>query len=152
MSMHHRKNWFNCFFVVVLLAVFQSCAFAADNGPTGVWKTYNADGNATSLTKITINNDELQGVVQKVLPVNGRVVKTCENCQGENQGKPLVGMTVAWGFHSSGNGQWTGGNVLEVRTGKVRPANLTVSPDGNTINVTVSSGPFTRTVQWVREQ
>lgn len=150
--MHHSKNWFNYFFVVVLLAVFQSCAFAAVS-PTGIWKTYNADGNPTSLTKISVNSGELRGVVQKVLAIkDGHVVETCDNCQGENQGKPLVGMTIAWGFHQMGDGQWTGGNILEVRTGKVRPAKITVSPDGNTMNVTVSSGPFTRTVQWVREQ
>lgn len=143
------KQWLQwSFFSMFLYCFIQGQAYAAT--ADGVWQTFNADNVPTSLTRISTDGGQLTGTIEKVLPINGVVKETCDKCSGDRAGKPLVGMTIAWGFQDAGNGKWTNGHVLEVRTGKIRDASIQVSPDGQTLDLTASAGILSRTVQWTK--
>lgn len=127
-----------------------SMAFAAPTSPVGTWKTINAQGVARSLVQIDVNNGVVSGRVVKILVPGKGQDAVCVNCTGSNKDKPIVGMTVIWGQKDAGNGAWEGGNIMDIETGKVHPCYFQLSPNGKSMNVTIKSGLFSRTLTWPR--
>ena len=137
---------------VVLLAILGfTMAYAGDERIEGVWVTPDAKtGQPTSEIKIKVNDGELTGKIVKLYPnAQGETQSVCANCTGSLKDKPLMGMTVLWGFIKNG-ATWTGGEVLAPKTGKMYGAELTPSSDGQTLTVKFKVGLFGSTQAWTR--
>jgi uncharacterized protein (DUF2147 family) len=117
-----------------ILAAFVGLANAAM--PVGVWKTIDdKTGKERSIVRISEVNGELQGVVEQLFDLPGDDPKhLCKDCKGERKDKPIVGMTILWGLKQHGN-EWSGGEILDPKNGKIYRCKMTLSEDGRTLNV-----------------
>ena len=43
---------------------------------------------------------------------------TCQNCEGENKDKPILGLDILTGLEKNGD-EWSGGEILDPRNGKI---------------------------------
>jgi len=117
--------------------VFASLAgLAIAATPVGVWKTIDDEtGKERSIVRIAEVNGELQGVVEQIFDQPGDDPKhLCDKCKGERKDKPIVGMTILWGLKQHGR-EWSGGEILDPKKGKIYRCKLTPSEDGRQLNV-----------------
>lgn len=123
-------------------------AAAANSSPVGYWQTMQEGSNQpNSIVRITENNNTLQGKVVK-LYTNPDAV--CDQCAGDMHNQPVMGATVLWGFSQLQNGGWSEGNILAIKRGKVFPASLALSGDGQTLEVNVKAGFGNHAQTWQR--
>lgn len=142
---------FTQFFSVLCLAFFTLSVYAAS--PMGNWKTIDdKTGQAKSIVKISGSPGNLQARVVKLFP---GALTVCSACPGNQQGKPIMGMTVMWGLRQNPNNpnEWTGGSIMDPKTGKIYRAMLTVSPDGRSMVVRgyIGVSLFGRSQTWYRQ-
>lgn len=137
----------------LMLAGVAGLALAAT--PVGVWKTIDDEtGKERSIVRITEMNGELQGVVEQIFDQPGDDPKhLCDKCKGDRKDKPIVGMTILWGLKHKGN-EWSGGEILDPKKGKIYRCKLTPSEDGQQLNVRgfIGVSLIGRTQTWHRHQ
>jgi uncharacterized protein (DUF2147 family) len=123
--------------------------------PVGVWRTIDDEtGKERSIIRITETNGELQGVVEQIRDFPGDDPKhLCDKCKGERKDKPIVGMTILWGLKQNGN-EWSGGEILDPKKGKIYRCKLTPSEDGKQLNVRgyIGISLIGRSQTWHRQQ
>ncbi len=115
-----------------LLQTFAISSFAAS--PVGNWKTIDdVTGNVKSIVNIRGSSD-LSGSVVKLFP---GALTVCSACQGSLRNKPILGMTIMEGLKQSPSNanEWTGGTIMDPKTGKTYRCTITVSADGKKLNV-----------------
>ncbi|HLF67015.1 MAG TPA: DUF2147 domain-containing protein [Gammaproteobacteria bacterium] len=131
--------------IIVLFSLFLSPSlFAANSQPAtdkidGLWEVrYDASDTPSSHIRITTQaNGEVIGVIEEAYPRPG--VKddspNCTKCTGENKDKPIKGLKVLWGMQPDGKNQWSGGHVLDAETGKIYSGKMTLTHDGNELDL-----------------
>jgi len=120
---------------------------AAFESPVGVWKTIDDEtGEAKSLVKIYERDGKLYGRVTKLFKNPNA---TCDECEGEDHGKPIVGMVILWGLEQDDD-EWSGGKIFDPKKGKTYNCKLWIE-DGE-LQVRGYVGPFHRTQTWHRVQ
>lgn len=134
--------------------LFATVVNAASTSPVGYWKTIDdVSGKPKSIVKITKNShQELAGQVVKIFPKPGESQnKLCEACTGDKHNKPIVGMVILTGLKFQGD-EWSGGEILDPKTGKVYKCTLKVASDGSTLSMHGYIGItlFGRTQTWIR--
>lgn len=128
-------------------------AVAANDTPVGTWKTIDdTTHQAKSLVQITESNGELQGKVVKILQSNEGPNPVCAKCSGERKNQPIEGMAILWGVSKNGD-VWDGGKILDPKSGKVYKVKLTVTDDGQKLDVHgyVGFALLGRTQIWERQ-
>ena len=92
----------------------------ASNAQTifGKWETRNEETNKVdSVIEIYEKNGKaFAKVVEIVDPARRNVA--CIYCEGENKGKPVLGLEILSGLEKD-NEEWSGGEILDPRNGKV---------------------------------
>jgi uncharacterized protein (DUF2147 family) len=140
--------------VATALMVAPNLAAAADS-PAGTWRSIDdKTKQARSIIKITEENGELKGVVEKLFDQPGDdPAHLCKECKGERKDKPIVGMTILWGLKKDGD-TWGGGEILDPHNGKIYRCKMTLSADGKSLNVRgfIGISLLGRTQAWWREQ
>jgi uncharacterized protein (DUF2147 family) len=117
----------------------------AFESPVGVWKTIDDEsGEAKSLVKIYERDGKLYGKVQKLFK---NPDATCDACEGDDYGKPIVGMTILWGLEQDDD-EWSGGKIFDPKKGKTYKCTLWL--DDGDLKVRGYVGPFHRTQTWHR--
>ena len=95
----------------------------ANSGIDGLWESFYLDTGARSAyICIQTKGGELHGKIVKNYPRRGENATVCDKCPGNKQGQPFVGLEVVWGFTDNGNGEWTGGHILDAENGDVYTA------------------------------
>ena len=95
--------------------------------PVGRWKTVDDEtGEVKSIVRVWEENGSLKGQVEELFDPEH---PTCENCTGENKGKPITGMVVLWGLRPE-DGEWTGGRALDPKNGKTYKCRLRLIGEG----------------------
>jgi uncharacterized protein (DUF2147 family) len=121
--------------------------------PVGLWQTYDdKKGDLRSTVRIEQQGGELVGtIVETFLRPGEPAHPTCERCPGEFKDKPIVGLRFMWGLTGSGR-QFDGGRVLDPEDGKIYRVKITLSPDGQRLDVRgyVGVSMFGRTQTWKR--
>jgi uncharacterized protein (DUF2147 family) len=121
--------------------------------PVGLWQTYDdKKGDLRSTIRIEQQGGELVGtIVETFLRPGEPAHPTCERCSGEFKDKPIVGLRFMWGLTGSGR-QFDGGRVLDPEDGKIYRVKITLSPDGQRLDVRgyVGVSMFGRTQTWKR--
>ena len=138
----------------LLLLACSLAALAADpTSPVGRWKTYDDHTGALhGLVEITEAQGQLQGRILKSYdPANPN--PTCDLCEGERKGKPVLGMVFLWGLTRQGD-EYKGGFILDPDNGKVYKAKLHVEDGGRKLLVRgfIGFSLLGRTQTWLREE
>ena len=131
-----------------------ACAWA-DGSPVGLWKNIDdATGKPKALIRITENNGELSGKIEKLFRAPEEDQNpVCAKCEGDLKDQPVIGMTILSGLKKDGN-EYSGGQILDPANGKIYKSKLTVVEDGKKLNVRGYIGlpMLGRTQTWVREE
>lgn len=143
--------------ILAFLLLFCHSVWAASHPKIdGLWEVrYDASNTPSAHIKITTQkNGELVGVMEAAYPRPG--VKNpspyCTKCEGDNKNKPIIGLRVLWGMKPAGYHRWDSGKLLNAETGKVYSGSMTLSEDGNSLDLRgyVLAPIFGETSTWRR--
>lgn len=139
------------------LATFLSAssAFADENSPVGLWKTYDDAGKkAKALIRITEQNGALQGRIEKlILTAAEDQNPACDKCKGARKDQPIIGMVILNNLKKDGD-QYSGGEILDPEVGETYKSKLQVIEGGKKLSVRGYIGVpmLGRSQVWVRQE
>jgi uncharacterized protein (DUF2147 family) len=123
---------------------------AAAVAPAGLWLTYDDDGVATGKVELWKQDDLLYG---KIVAIDdpSKAHLTCTKCRDDRRDAPLLGLQFIRGLHQDGE-SWTGGEILDPKTGEVYRCTLRVIDGGEKLLVRGFLGIslFGRSQTWKR--
>lgn len=124
-------------------------AFAGQS-PAGTWTTIDdKTGTKRAVVRVSVSGGTLNGTIVKVFPQPGDT-GICSKCPGAFKGKKIAGLTFLWGLKDEGNGEWSGGSILDPKTGKVYKAKVTLKGNKLYVRGYVGVSLLGRTQVWVR--
>jgi len=104
--------------VVIILVLFSMNTYSQNRGVLGKWNTIDeVTGKAMSVVEIFENNNIIYGKVVEILNLKNRN-NTCKDCPGEDQNKPILGLTIIKGLVKDGT-EYNDGKILDPKSGKV---------------------------------
>ena len=121
-------------------------------GPAGRWRTVDdRTGAVKGVVELREVDGELRGTVVASFRKD-RPQPTCDACEGDRKGQPVIGMTILWGLRRDGEG-WSGGRILDPENGKIYRAKLREVEGGRRLEVRGYLGVslLGRTQVWLRE-
>jgi len=128
-------------------------ALASDNtSAIGYWTTISDEDNKPrSVIQIINNQGYLEGRILKVYAKEGDH-ELCINCGGKLKNTPIIGLKFLWGMIPDGDKTWSGGQILDPKTGKTYKCKMRLTNDGKELSVRgyVGISVFGRTQIWVR--
>lgn len=134
------------FFAVCLMPL----SFAANQSIAGNWTTIDdKTGEKRAVVRIVINGDTLSGTIIKIYPQAGDT-GICQNCPGEFKDKKVIGLQFLWGLKDQGNGVWSGGSILDPKSGKIYRAKVTLEGDKLYVRGYIGISLLGRSQVWVR--
>lgn len=139
------------FVTAALIAI--TSAWADDASPVGLWKNIDdVTGKPAALIRISDNQGELQGTVEKVFYTTPQAPK-CTKCEGANKNQPIEGMLIVWGLKKDGD-EYSGGSILDPSNGKVYRSKLQLTDGGRKMHVRgyIGTPLFGRSQTWIREE
>ncbi len=135
-------------FTAVLMACYIPLAFAGS--PAGMWTTIDdKTGAKRALVKVSVVGNTLSGTIVQVYPQPGDT-GLCTHCPGAFKGKKVAGLTFLWDLKADGNDEWTGGSILDPKTGKIYKAKATLKGDKLYVRGYMGMSLLGRTQVWVR--
>ena len=141
-------------FVTAILMLASSLVTAAGS-PVGVWRSIDdKTRQERSIIRITEENGELKGVVEKIFDQPGDdPAHLCKECKDERKDKPIIGMAILWGLKKDGDA-WAGGEILDPKNGKIYRCKVTLSGDGKSLNVRgfIGISLIGRSQTWLRQE
>jgi uncharacterized protein (DUF2147 family) len=144
----------NAALFAVATALAAPLAWAQDASPVGLWKTIDdTSGKPSALIRITENNGELQGKIEKLFrTADEDQSPKCTLCKDARKDQPIVGMTIVSGLKKDGD-EYTGGEILDPKNGKVYKSKLAVQEGGKKLEVRgyVGVPMFGRSQVWLRQ-
>ncbi len=152
------------FILCLILSVLSGSLFAASaraegnprpaSSPVGRWKTIDdVTGKVKSVVAIWEEKGKLYGRIQKLLNPDPKDPNpTCDDCAGEQKGKPVIGLRILWDLQKDGEG-WSGGTILDPANGKTYKCLISVEEGGTKLKVRGFMGVplLGRTQYWLRE-
>ena len=103
---------------VIILVLFSMNFYAQSRGVIGKWNTIDeVTGKAMSVVEIFEYNNKIYGKVIDILNPKNRN-NTCKDCPGEDQNKPILGLTIIKGLSKDGT-EYNDGKILDPKTGKL---------------------------------
>lgn len=132
---------------LVLFFFGLSSAFAA---VTGTWTTIDdKTGKKRAVVQISESGGTLSGRIIKVYPQPGDT-GICKKCPGAFKGKKIQGIQFLWGLKKTGDNQWSGGRILDPKSGKVYRAKVTQKGNKLYVRGYIGVSILGRTQVWVR--
>jgi uncharacterized protein (DUF2147 family) len=138
---------------LIALLILSSDAFAQT--PVGMWRTIDDEtGEARSIVEIYEEDGALHGKIVEILPEGRSPV--CEICEGEYEGRNLIGAVILEGMERDGD-EWDDGKITDPKNGKTYNAKMSLA-DPNTldvrgfIKVPLMGSAIGRTQTWYRVQ
>ena len=130
-------------------------AWAQDGSPVGLWKTIDdSSGKPAALIRISENRGELSGKIEKLFrTVDEDQNPKCTLCSDARKDQPIVGMTIVSGLKKTGD-EYTGGEILDPKNGKVYKSKLVVRDGGKKVEVRgfIGMPMFGRSQVWLRQE
>ncbi len=137
------------FWLLSILTVFY-VSVAAAKAPVGNWTTIDdKTGKKRSLVHLSVEDGELSG---KILHVYAEAGDTgiCKLCPGTFKNKPIKNLTFLWGLKENPDGSWSGGEILDPKSGKIYHARMTQKGDKLYVRGYVGVPLLGRTQIWTR--
>jgi len=121
--------------LVTALCMLPYTLQAADLG--GLWQTTDdKTGKPRSLVRIVENAGEYSAIVEKGLLATDTGDAVCDKCTDERKGQKIIGMTIAKHLKQSANSNvYDSGEILDPENGKTYKCKMTLSPNGNALEV-----------------
>lgn len=163
------------FFILNILSILSIsnisiASYKHNKSPVGAWKTIDdISGKPKSIVEIKLNNkNQLVAKVKKILFLDKDTIKEnpnatpdtvkCIKCTGKNKNKLIQGMTILWGVSKDNpdnkdiTAEWSGGTILDPKSGSEYSVKLYLDESGNKLNVRGYMGfsLFGRTQVWHR--
>ena len=131
-------------------------AFADSSSPAGLWRTIDdKTGMERSVVRIIEASGVYEGKVEKLLnrQPDDDPDNLCRKCEGARKDQPVIGMTILWGLKQDGD-QYTGGEILDPKNGKVYRAKMKLLDGGRKLEVRgfIGISLLGRSQTWIREQ
>ena len=135
--------------ILVMTSLMLFISVGLSGQVTGMWKTIDdRDGSEKSIIEIYEKGGKYHGRVTKLL--DGSTYTTCENCPGDQKGKPLVGMTIMYDLVKTPTGG-TNGKVMDPNNGKIYDCYVElVSPDRLKLRGYIGISALGRSQIWQR--
>ena len=129
--------------------------YAASDSPVGFWKTIDDVSNqAKSIIQIQLLPDHT--LMGKVVRVFQDPERRCEACTGAAHNQPILGLVVMTQLKQSQENpnDWTGGEILDPRNGKIYHCSLHLVENGRKLQVRGYLGLplFGRSQTWLRTE
>jgi uncharacterized protein (DUF2147 family) len=155
------RRFQSLFIILSALAIFAPPARAESGGqdrpgssPIGLWKTVDdVTGKVKSVVAIWEESGKLYGRVQKLVnPDPANPNPQCQDCAGEQKGKPVIGLRILWDLKKDGDG-WSGGTILDPESGKTYKCLVSLEEGGTKLKVRGFMGIslLGRTQYWLRQ-
>ena len=125
---------------------------ASQPSAAGVWKQVDEHGKVGALVTISKQDGVYVGRLSKLfLEPNDDPNPVCTRCSGDKRNQPILGLIFIEGMKQSGL-DYEDGTILDPDTGDIYHAKMSLSPDGNELNVRgyVGLPVFGRTQTWTR--
>ncbi len=144
-------------FILLIASLFcmSSIAGTVANSPIGYWKTVDdISGRVQSIIKIyETPNHHVFGKILKTYPKPGDVpLKICSACKDERHNQPIIGLVFMTDLKPNDNNRWSGGEIIDPKTGKIYKCSIKPSDDNQKLTVRGYIGIplFGRTQTWIR--
>ncbi|MFI4962918.1 MAG: DUF2147 domain-containing protein [Legionellales bacterium] len=137
-----------CAFVVAVC--FVPVVMAAGQSPAGTWTTIDdKTGEKRAVVSLSVSGGTLNGSIVKIYPQPGDT-GICSKCPGAFKDKKIEGIGFIWGLKDEGNGVWSGGSILDPKTGKVYKAKVTMEGNKLLVRGYVGVSLLGRTQTWIK--
>jgi uncharacterized protein (DUF2147 family) len=149
--MHHWRE-LGLMLSVAAGALIISEPAASQPSAAGVWKQVDEHGKVGALVTISEQSGVYVGRLSKLfLGPKDDPDPICTRCPGDKLNQPILGLTFIEGMKQSGL-DYEDGTILDPETGDIYHAKMSLSPDGNELNVRgyVGLPVFGRTQTWTR--
>lgn len=141
-------NWKRGFLGLILMA-FLPIAMA--QSPAGTWTTIDdKTGKKRAVVQLYIKNKTLYGKILKVYKKPGDTGK-CSKCPGKFKNKSIQGLQFLWGLKDQGNGTWSGGKILDAKSGKIYRAKVSLKGNKLYVRGYIGVSLLGRTQVWHRK-
>jgi len=138
---------------VVVVSIASAPLRAAEPTAVGLWEQVDEkSGKPESWFKIIERNGVYQGNIVKIFFKPGEDENwACDKCEGDERGKPVLGLALIKGMQRNGNA-YENGTIMDPRDGSVYRALMNLSPDGQKLEVRGYLGIslFGRSQTWIR--
>ena len=133
--------------LLVMLFFFQ---FSFSQTIFGKWKTIDDEtGKEKGIVEIFERNGKIFGRIIDILDIEHKHHK-CEKCEGEDNNKPILGLTIIKGMKKNGN-EYEGGKVLDPKNGKSYQCKISLDgKDKLIVRGYIGISLFGRSQTWVR--
>ncbi len=138
-------------YLLTLALVFASAAFAAQS-VTGKWKSIDDQTEeARSIVEIYTKNGKLYGrIVDMFLRPGETMEATCELCEDDRTGEPILGMEIIRSMEKDGD-TWEDGTILDPEKGETYDCKIWLDEDDpDLLKVRGYLYMFYRTQTWQR--
>ena len=123
---------------------------AIAKAPIGNWTTIDdKTGKKRSEVHLSLNQSELSGKIMHVYAEAGDT-GICKSCPGAFKNKPIKHLMFIWGLKENKDGSWSGGEILDPKTGKIYRARMIQKGDKLYVRGYVGVPILGRTQIWVR--
>lgn len=141
--------------LLLLSFLFPLFSFAQSAGIVGKWKTIDDEtGKPKSIVEIFKDGETIKGkIVELINPTEPN--PTCKECSGDKKDQPVQGLEIIWDMkEKTANKEWTGGQILDPKNGKVYKCRLRLDEDGSKLEVRgfIGFSLLGRSQTWHREQ
>jgi uncharacterized protein (DUF2147 family) len=137
-------------FFLLLITLAFSTAHAQKNSVLGNWKSIDDEtGKELGIVHIYEESGKIYGKVIEILNPKDRA-KLCSNCDGEDKGEPILGLTIIKGLKKDGH-EYNSGKILDPKHGKYYKCYINLEND-NKLKVRgyIGISLFGRTQYWHR--
>ena len=120
-----------------ILLAFSAPVSAVDlSTPAGHWMTIDdKSGKPGGIIRIERIDGQYQGWIEKIFPDPDEDPNPkCVYCNGARKNQPVVGLNFMWGLKQQGD-EFSGGEILDPRSGKIYRARMKLEDGGKSLNV-----------------
>lgn len=124
----------------------------AERSAEGYWTTIDDDGKTpSSVVEIFAHRGKLFGKIVKLIKPREKDPR-CTECDGARKNQRILGMQILRDFTADGDGEWSGGYILDPRNGKEYKCQLELLDGGRRLKVRgyIGIALFGRTQHWQR--
>jgi len=126
---------------------------ALGQSATGLWRSSDEEtGMPRALIRISEQAGEYSGRIEKLFLMPDEPANpTCDQCEGDLKGRPIIGLTIVSGMHREGQ-VYVDGQILDPESGRVYRSRMVLGAQGRELVVRgyIGAPLFGRSQVWVR--
>lgn len=128
---------------------FSSLGFTVSS-PVGQWTSIDdKTGEKRAVILLSEAGGTLSGTVEKIYARPGDT-GICSECPGKFKDQPIQGMRIVWGLKDEGSGVWSGGSILDPKSGRIYKAKMTLDGSKLYLRGYIGVAIIGRTQVWVK--